>query len=165
MVWLLRRSEASRCVQLVFELVWRSSVAQCLTLTCQVLSVSWPCKVLSVFIKEAWGNCCLYGVFVYGACLLQCFSVLSGRGCCGFWGRSRSLWALRGYRVVCGPGCRRRLCPGAPAVSGQCMLVQSQVQLEGTISVLCCLLACLLACLLLLACFLALMSENSVVFE
>ena len=32
-VWLLRRSEASRCVQLVFELVWRSSVAQCLTLT------------------------------------------------------------------------------------------------------------------------------------
>ena len=33
MVWLLRRSEARRCVQLVFELVWRSSVAQCLTLT------------------------------------------------------------------------------------------------------------------------------------
>ena len=56
-------------------------------------------------------------------------------------------------------------CPGAPAVSGQCVLVQSQVHLEGTLSVLCGLLACLLACLLLLACFLALVFENSIVFE
>ena len=72
---------------------------------------------------------------MYGACLLECFSVLWGgavvaagvtHAVSGPFGVSESCVALA-VASVC--------CPCTPAVFGQCMLVRSQVCLQGGRSV------------------------------
>ena len=120
------RPEASRSVQLVSELVWLALASVFENLTCQVLSV---------LVEGACGLVACRECFSYGACLLECFSVLSWRGCCGSWGHSRSLWAPRGFGVVCGPGCHQRLLPLCSCSLRPVVLVRSQGHLEGDNSV------------------------------